>query len=159
MGQEGEPGEARENLEANRALTASLADGPATSAAAAGSSEVGNVAEQRDYTVIFDDDSEEESEEDEDYVPAVCVTPRKKKVASSKEPEKKKRKPEKKKAAKVVQEPVEVDLELESLILDAEFIVPLVETVLVKDEGWNSNIGSLSLTVDVSSTDKKVPNR
>ena len=90
---------------------------------------------KREYTVLFDDDDPLPTSEDEDYHP-------KNEGLKPKIPNGRKKK-KKKKLYDIVE-----DKELESLIEDSDYIIPVVDTA-ASDTNWWSSIGKLDVKVDL----------
>ena len=90
----------------------------------------------REYTVVFDDDDPLPSSEDEDYQP----------INEGLKPQigKRRRKKRKKKSSSIFE-----DKELESLIEDSLYIIPVTETVPTNETNWWSSIGKLDINLDL----------
>ena len=90
----------------------------------------------REYTVLFDDDDPLPSSEDEDYQPHNEGL--KPKIQNAKKRKKKK------KSFDIVE-----DKELESLIEDSIYIIPVIDTADDSTTNWTSSIGKLNITLDL----------
>merc|ERR1712130_541755 len=150
--------EAVENININKALTESLTNasaaevqdilasvqpkqqpepgaGPSQTEAPSSSIQLRASTTEREYTVLFDDDDPLPSSEDDDYQPH-------NEGLKPKIPTPKKRK-KKKKSFDIVE-----DKELESLIEDSLYIIPVVDTT-ANSTNWTSSIGKLDITLDL----------
>jgi len=160
MGETDNVEETAENIQINKALTESLTNasaasvqdilasvkkkeetpiieepGPSIIDGPSSSKNLRSSTTDKEYTVIFDDDDPLPSSEDEDYQPKYEG------AVKIKVSRKKKRK---KKSFSIFE-----DKELEALIEDSQYIIPVLETVPTNESKWWSSIGKLDVNLDL----------